>query len=129
MNAPSKIFVSLEHVITCLGCFTVSVMMVTNWTEQEGTVQVWPLEGLIVFSYLKWILCAKCKKPSNFCLVIYVLDDAFFSKRTLHSDTFVFYYEIDPFLYSQLKYLMKLIKQLLCSYVYVHIFWCIYVYI
>lgn len=49
MNAPSKIFVSLEHVIICLECFIVSVMMVMNWTEQEGTVQVWPVKGWIVF--------------------------------------------------------------------------------
>jgi hypothetical protein len=40
MNAPSKISVSLEPVTTCPGCFTVSVMMVMNWTGQEETVQV-----------------------------------------------------------------------------------------
>lgn len=49
MNAPSKIFVSLGHVIICLECFIVSVMMVMNWTEQAGTVQVWLAKGLIVF--------------------------------------------------------------------------------
>lgn len=43
MNAPSKIFVSLEHVIICLECFIVSAMMAMNWTEQEGTVQVKPV--------------------------------------------------------------------------------------
>ena len=45
MNAPSKIFVSLEHVIICLECFIVSVMMAMNWTEQEGTVQVCQLRA------------------------------------------------------------------------------------
>lgn len=49
MNAPSKTFVSLEHVITCLECFIVSAMMVMNWTEQEGTVQVWSVMGYVVF--------------------------------------------------------------------------------
>lgn len=48
-NAPSKIFVCLEHVIICLECFIVSVMMVMNWTEPEGTAQVWPVMGLIGF--------------------------------------------------------------------------------
>lgn len=40
MNAPSRIFVSLEPVIICLECFIVSAMMVMNWTEQEGTAQI-----------------------------------------------------------------------------------------
>lgn len=46
MNAPSRIFVSLEPVIICLECFIVSAMMVMNWTEQEGTAQVQPSKGL-----------------------------------------------------------------------------------
>lgn len=49
MNALSKIFVCLEHVIICLECFIVSVMMVMNWTEPEGTAQVWPVKGLTLF--------------------------------------------------------------------------------
>lgn len=49
MNAPSKISVSLEHVIICLECFIVSAMMGMNWTEQAGIVQVWFAKGLIVF--------------------------------------------------------------------------------
>lgn len=58
MNAPFKIFVSLEHVIICLECFTVSAMMVMNWTEQEGTVQVWPVNGSVVFLLIEMnILC------------------------------------------------------------------------
>lgn len=58
MNAPFKIFVSLERVIICLECFTVSAMMVMNWTEQEGTVQVWPVNGSVVFLLIEMnILC------------------------------------------------------------------------
>lgn len=57
-NAPSKIFVCLEHVIICLECFIVSVMMVTNWTEPEETVQVLQAKGLIVFGLVETsVLC------------------------------------------------------------------------
>lgn len=58
MNATSRIFVCLELVIICLECFTVSVMMVMNWTEPEGTAQVWPVKGLVVFLLVEVnILC------------------------------------------------------------------------
>lgn len=74
MNAPSKIFVSLEHVIICLECFTVSAMMVMNWTEQEGTVQVWPVQGFLMFLLVEINSCAKYKNSSNFCLAFCLLD-------------------------------------------------------